>query len=132
MPKGRRTFLLTLILAMAFSLGGMISCAEKPPEPPSPPPPTPVPAAPNDSIVTAEVITIKRLTDNMVWELIIEVEDSQDVPGYLNATRQKIGQQMAVRSDEDVSRLKVGQVITAHVRLEGDERTRFYYAWDIQ
>ena len=132
MPKGRGAFLLASILATALSLGGMISCAERPPEPPPPQPPAPVPAAPNDSIVTAKVIAIQSPNNNTAWEITIEVDDSQDVPGYLNATRQKIGQQMAVQTDEDVSRLKVGEVITAHVRLEGDERTRFYYAWDIR
>ena len=132
MSKRRATFLLMLILAMALSLGGMIACSERPPEPPPPQPPAPVPAAPNDSIVIAKVIALQGPNNNTQWELTIEVEDSQDVPGYLNATRQKIGQQMVVRTDEEVSRLKGGEIITAHVRLEGDERIRFYYAWDIQ
>jgi len=132
MPKENRWFFLALILVTVFTVGVITSCVEKSPEPPPPPPPAPVPAAPNDSIVTAEVIAIQSQNHNMPLEIIIEIQSSQDVPGYLNATKQKIGQQMAVRTNEDASRLIVGQVITAHVRLEGDERTRYYYAWDIQ
>jgi hypothetical protein len=61
----------------------------------------------------------------------IEIQNSEDVPGYLNATKDKVGQQMTFLTSEDVSLLKPDQLIRANVRLEGDERTRFYYASDI-
>jgi hypothetical protein len=94
-------------------------------------PPSPVPAAPNDSIVTARVITTKKQPDGSMWEVTIEIQNSEDVPGYLNATKDKVGQQMTFLTSEDVSLLKPDQLIRANVRLEGDERTRFYYASDI-
>jgi len=94
-------------------------------------PPSPVPAAPNDSIVTARAIATKKQPDGSMWEVTIEIQNSEDVPGYLNATKDKIGQQMTVLTSEDVSWLKPGQLIRANVRLEGDERTRFYYASEV-
>jgi len=94
-------------------------------------PPSPVPAAPNDSIVTARAIATKKQPDGSMWEVTIEIQNSEDVPGYLNATKDKIGQQMTVLTNDDMSWLKTRQLIRANVRLEGDERTRFYYASDI-
>jgi hypothetical protein len=94
-------------------------------------PPSPVPAAPNDSIVTARAIATKKQPDGSMWEVTIEIQNSEDVPGYLNATKDKIGQQMTVLTSDDVSWLKPSQLIRANVRLEGDEHTRFYYASDI-
>jgi len=61
----------------------------------------------------------------------IEIQNSEDVPGFLNATKDKIGQQMTVLTNEDVSWLKPDQLIKANVRLDGDEHIRFYYASDI-
>ncbi|MFC1954747.1 hypothetical protein ACFLVZ_02880 [Chloroflexota bacterium] len=94
-------------------------------------PPSPVPAAPNDSIVTAKVITTKKQPDGSMWEVTIEIQNSEDVPGFLNATKDKIGQQMTALTNEDVSWLKPDQLIKANVRLDGDEHIRFYYASDI-
>ena len=94
-------------------------------------PPSPVPAAPNDSVVTARVIATKKQSDGSMWEMTLEIQKSEDVSGYLNATKDKIGQEMTVLTYEDVSWLIPSQSITANVRLEGDERTRFYSASEI-
>jgi hypothetical protein len=106
-----------------------ISCAQKTTSPTSSHPP--VPAIPNNSIVTAKVINIQEGEGVIPWVLTIEIQTSQDVPGYPNDTREKIGQQLPVRTMDDVSRLKASQIITAQVRFEGDEKSCFYYIWDI-
>jgi len=98
---------------------------------PPPPRPIPVPATPNESIVVGKVIAIRSLPGNMLCEITIEVQSSQDVPGYPNVIKEKIGQQISVQTEENSAQLKAGQVITAHIKLEGDERSKFYYAWDI-
>jgi hypothetical protein len=105
-----------------------MSCAQKTPETTSL---APVPAAPNDSLVTAKVIKIQEGEGSLPWVLTIEIQTSQNVPGLPNGTNDKIGQQLLVRTDENVSQLKVSQIVTAHVRFEGDERSSFYFAWDI-
>jgi hypothetical protein len=97
-----------------------------------PPPPMGVPAAPNDSIVTARVIDMISVSGDFPWEIVIEIQASEDVPGLNNATRSRIGEMITVRTGEDVSDLEKGQTITARVRLEGDERTRFFIAEEIQ
>lgn len=91
-------------------------------------PPSPVPAAPNDSIVTATVVTTPKQNQGSMWEVMIAIQNSEDVPGYLNATKEKTGHQMIVLSSEDISHLVPGKLITAHVKLKGDENTRYYYA----
>jgi hypothetical protein len=90
-----------------------------------------VPASPNDSIVTAKIIRVLEGEGTLPWVLTITIQTSQDVPGYPNITADKIGQQLLVRTMENASSLKDGQIITAHLRVEGDERSSFYYIWDI-
>ena len=90
-----------------------------------------VPAAPNDSIVTAKIIRVQEGEGTLPWVLTIQIKTSKDVTGYPNITADKIGQQLLARAMEDASPLKEGQIITAHLRFEGDERSSFYYIWDI-
>jgi hypothetical protein len=91
----------------------------------------PLPAVPNNSMVTAKVIDIQDDGGVIPWALTIEIRTSQDVPGYPNDTSDKIGLQLLVRTMDDVSQLKAGQIITANVRFEGDEQSYFYYIWNI-
>jgi len=95
------------------------------------PPPSGVPAAPNDSIVTAKVLDIIRLEGEMPWELVVEIQSSEDVPGFNNATKAKVGETITVSTNEDASKLEKDQVITARVQLKGDEHIRFYIAQEI-
>ena len=97
-----------------------------------PPPPAGVPAAPNDSIVTAEVLDVINVGGDIPWELVVEVQNSEDVPGFNNATKSMVGETITVKTGEDVSTLEKGQTITAHVRLVGDERSHFFEASDIK
>jgi hypothetical protein len=90
-----------------------------------------VPASPNDSVVTAKVVRIQEGEGTLPWVLTIIIQTSRDVPGYPNITADKIGQQLLVRTMEDAASLKADQIITAHLRFEGDERSSFYYIWDI-
>ena len=95
------------------------------------PPPTGVPAAPNDSIVTAKVLDVIDVGGALPWEIVVEVQSSEDVPGFNNATKSRIGETITVKTGEDVSGIEKGQVIIANVQLIGDERSRFYKASEI-
>ena len=90
-----------------------------------------LPASPNDSIVTAKIIRVQEGEGTLPWVLTITIQTSQDVPGYPNITAGQIGQQLLARTMEEASPLKAGQIITAHLRFEGDEHSSFYYIWDI-
>ncbi|MDD5287565.1 MAG: hypothetical protein PHY28_00410 [Dehalococcoidales bacterium] len=123
------TLLLVSILPVVLLSLTVVSCTDEAPVTTSPP--VQVPAAPNDSIVTAETVAIQEGEGSLPWVLTIEIQTSQNVPGTPNMTSDKIGQQLLVRTDENVSKLRIGQVITAHVRFEGDEHSSFYFMWDI-
>jgi len=99
---------------------------------PSEPPPSRVPAVPNESIVTAKIIDIKKLPDSGFWELIIDIEKSETVPGLANILEQRIGEKIAVRTTEDATKLKKDQIITAHLSLVGDERNHYISASNIR
>ena len=116
--------LVLISLSMIFN-----SCMQKTTETTAPYPS--VPASPNDSIVTAKVIRVQEGDGTLPWVLTIIIQTSRDVPGYPNITADKIGQQLLVRTMEDASPLKADQIITAHLRFEGDEQSSFYYIWDI-
>jgi hypothetical protein len=77
---------------------------------------------PNDSIVTAKVMNVQEGEGVIPWVMTIEIQSSQNVPDYPNDTSDKPGQSLLVRTMDDVSQLKAGQIITAHVRFEGDEK----------
>ena len=72
------------------------------------------------------------MTGNFPWELVIEIKSSEDVPGFGNFTKERVGETISVRTQEDISQLEKGQIITAHVRLQGDEWTRVLIATDIK
>jgi len=142
MVKGNKWIPVTMILVLIL-LVGMFACAYKetrpsgpsgakePTTPPVPPGLQTVPVVPNDSVVTGTVNAVRSTTGRFPWEIDIKVQTSQDVPGYRNLTKQKIGEVISVRTKENVAQLQVGQVITARVKVVGDEKGIFYYGWDI-
>ena len=128
------TFLLAMLPAVMLILwsGCQFSPSSPPSDIPSEPPPSRVPAIPNESIVTAKIIDIKKLPDSDFCELIIDIQKSESVPGLANIFEQRIGEKIAVRTIEDVTKLKKDQIITAHVSLVGDERNHYISASNIQ
>jgi hypothetical protein len=122
--------ILPITLVLFLLPGAVTSCAQKTTESTSSHPA--LPAVPNDSIVTAKVISVQEGEGAIPWVMTIEIRSSQNVPDYPNDTSDKPGQSLLVRTMDDVSQLKAGQIITAHVRFEGDEKSYFYYIWDIK
>ena len=120
---------MTSILGIVLLCGTITACAQKTVTATSSHPS--VPAVPNNSIITANVIRVQEGEGTLPWVLTIQIKTSKDVTGYPNITADKIGQQLLARAMEDASPLKEGQIITAHLRFEGDERSSFYYIWDI-
>jgi hypothetical protein len=91
-----------------------------------------VPVVKNDSIVTAKIVSVQDGDGDLPWVLTIQLRSSQDVSGYANYTASKIGQTLIVRCMEDASRLQTGEIITAHLRFEGDETRSFYFIWNLR
>jgi len=110
----------------------MPGCQSLPSSPPPQPPPSHVPAIPNESIVTAKIIEIQKLPDSDFWELIIDIQKTESVPGLANIFEQRIGEKITVRTIEDATKLEKDQIITAHISLLGDERNHYISAFNIQ
>ena len=90
------------------------------------------PVVKNDSMVTSKIVEVQDGDGAIPWVLTIQLRTSQNVSGYPNYTTGKIGQTIVVRCMEDASHLETGQLITAHLRFEGDETSSFYFIWAIQ
>jgi hypothetical protein len=84
------------------------------------------PVVKNDSMVTAKIVEVQDGDGAIPWVLTIQLRTSQNVSGYPNYTTGKIGQTIVVRC------METGQLITAHLRFEGDETSSFYFIWAIQ
>ena len=121
--------IISITLGLILLLGAITSCIQKTTEITSSHPA--LPAVPNNSTVTAKVINVQEGEGVIPWVLTIEILSSQNVPDYPNDTSDKVGQQLLVRTMDNVSQLKAGQIITANLRFEGDEQSYFYYIWNI-
>jgi hypothetical protein len=125
MSRGYKIILSVLILAFALSLGGMFACGEEPSGQ------TETPVEPNESIITGKLVAARVLSEAFPWEIDVEIYSSIDIPGYTNLTEGKVGEVITARTREYPLGFGIGQSITAHVRLEGDEQESYYYAWEI-
>jgi len=111
----------------------MVLCGCAPgigPPPPEKPGPA-VPVVPNDSIIVAQILSIKPLADVFPWQVELRLTDSQDVPGYVNMTRVKVGQTLLTKTQENMAAYGKGDTITGHLSLKGDERGTFFYLSNI-
>ncbi len=88
---------------------------------------SPVPAAPKDSVVTAKVLDVNQAT----WKMVVEIQASEDVPGWNNTTKSRVGETITIWTGESMFELK-GQVITASVQLLYRYGGFDYWATDIK
>jgi hypothetical protein len=74
----------------------------------------------SDSIISAEVKAVRSQSTGYPWEIDIVVKSSENVNDLPNPTSDKVGQTVTVKTDEDASSLKAGQMINARVKYVGD------------
>jgi hypothetical protein len=74
----------------------------------------------SDCVITGEIEAIRTQTTGYPWELDVLVRTSEDVGSLPNPTKDKIGQVITVKADQDLSPYKVTQAITARVKYVGD------------
>ncbi len=84
------------------------------------------PVVPNDSIVTTQILSVTPAAVPFPWQAELRLLDSQDVIGYVNMTKEKIGQNLLVKSKEDMASYRTGDAITGNLRVAGDERGTFF------
>ncbi len=74
----------------------------------------------SDSIISAQIKAIRKQTSGFPWEIDVLIQSSTDINNLPNPTKDKIGQVITTRTDEDLSAFKVDEVITARVKYVGD------------
>jgi len=90
----------------------------------SPPPTTGGPSGGSiinsDSIVTAKIQAIRQQASGFPWELDILVQSSTDVGTLPNPTKDSVGKVVTVKTDLNMTKYKMDDVVTAKVKYVGD------------
>jgi hypothetical protein len=116
---GKRLYFLMVALMVILSLLGLSACSS-PASPATTPSPGGGAVVQSDSVVTGEIKAIRPETSGYPWEVDVLVRTSEDVDSLVNPTKDKVGQVITARTDQDMSTFRVGQVITSRVKYVGD------------
>ncbi len=74
----------------------------------------------SDSFITGKIVAIRSESTGYPWQIDLQILTTQDVGTLPNPVKDKIGQTVTLRTDQDLSSFKVGQTIQAHVKYVGD------------
>ncbi len=74
----------------------------------------------SDSIITGKIVAIRSENTGYPWQIDVQILTEQDVGTLPNPVKDNVGQTVTLRTDQDLSSLKVGQTIQAHVKYVGD------------
>ncbi len=74
----------------------------------------------SDSVVTAKIQAIRPQTTGYPWEMDIVVQNSVDVGTLPNPVKTSVGKVVTAKTDEDMTKFKVGDVVTAKIKYVGD------------
>ncbi len=87
----------------------------------------------NNSLMVGEIKTVKSISTRYSWEIDVLVKSVQNVNTLPNPISDKVGQVISCQTNEDATKLKSGQTITANVQLSGDvERGTILYIHNIR
>jgi hypothetical protein len=106
-----------ILLAVMFPLGG---CSSKTSTSPTKPGIGGGAIINSDSVVTAEIKAIRKQATGFPWELDIVIKTAEAVGNLPNPVADKTGQMVTVKTDEDLSAFKSGQIIAAKIKYVGD------------
>ncbi len=74
----------------------------------------------SDSMITGTIVAIRSEPTGYPWQIDVQILTTQDVGTLPNPVKDKVGQTVTLRTDQDLSSFKVGQAIQAHVKYVGD------------
>jgi len=77
----------------------------------------------SDSIVTAKIQTIQKQITGYPCAVDVLIQSSVDVDSLVNPTKDSIGKVITVKTDQDMTSFKTGDVVTAKVKYTGDVNT---------
>lgn len=94
-------------------------------------PPVGVPAAPNKSLVTAEIMSVSKGPWPGSYQIELLIQDSQDIPGFANFTKSRVSQIISAITRAEVEELREGEVIQAQLTYRGDEHGGLFFVMSI-
>ena len=88
----------------------------------------------SDSVITGKIVAIRSESSGYPWQIDVQILTTQDVGTLPNPVKDKVGQTVTLRTDQDLSSFKSGQTIQAHVKYVGDvpKPGIVLYAFDIK
>ncbi len=91
-------------------------------------------AAQTDSIVYGRIMDIREKTTGYPWEVDVLIESSQNVDNLTNPTKDKLGEVVTVKADQDLSLYKNSQEIDARIKYAEDagQPGASFYMYDIK
>jgi hypothetical protein len=120
----KKQFPALILGLMVIEAFGLIACKSTSTTTTTTPPPTTGPGGGaivnSDSIITAKIEGIRPQTSGYPWEVDILVQSSVDVGTLPNPTKDSVGKVITVKTDEDMTKFKVNEVVTAKVKYVGD------------
>lgn len=118
MGKGR--YLLIMTLAIVLSVLMLSGCSGTGSAATTPSPGGGGAVVQSDSVITGEIKAIREKTTGYPWEVDVLVRSSENVDSLVNPTKDKVGQVITAKTDEDMSTFRAGKAITARVKYVGD------------
>jgi hypothetical protein len=74
----------------------------------------------SDSLDTGKIAAIRQQTTGYPWEMDLLIQSSTDVGSLPNPTKDSVGKVITVKTDQDLSQFKAGEIITARIKYVGD------------
>jgi len=74
----------------------------------------------SDSLNTGKIAAIRQQTSSYPWEMDLLIQSSTDVSSLPNPTKDSIGKVITVKTDQDLTQFKAGEIITAKIKYVGD------------
>jgi hypothetical protein len=74
----------------------------------------------SDSIIVGEIRAVRAQSTGYPWEIDILIVNSENVDDLVNPTKDKVGQVVTVKTDQDMTGFTVGQSISARIKYVGD------------
>ncbi len=112
-----------IVLMIVFLAFGMLDCSKAP----LPTTVSPTAGGPgggaiinSDSIISGQMKAIRKEATGYPWEVDVLVQSSDNVDNLPNPTKDKVGQVITAKAEQDLTLFKVGQAITARVKYVGD------------
>jgi len=74
----------------------------------------------SDSIILGEIRAVREEATGYPWEVDVLIVSSESVGDLPNPTKDKVGQVITAKTDEDASAFSIGESISARVKYVGD------------